>query len=185
VYREAKWWPVAVVIVVMTFVTGGGYLVAAATEPVTGAFVGTLQGSTVVVTDRVSYTIQIGWQLVDQVEEPPSVVISNGAAALETIVQATDDPEGLIEFYLQNLAAQATQLAVSERAEQISLPSGATGLRIAFLAEIPDVAVPIEGEISAFTTGGTGVLFSGYAPQGDYLGQKEGVDAMIGSVVIG
>jgi hypothetical protein len=184
VYREAKWWPVGVVVLVIAFVTGGGYALAAVTEPVTGAFVGALQGDTVVVTDRVSYTIQPGWQLVDQLEEPPSVLISNGAAALETIVQGTDDPEALIEFYLQNLAQQATQLAVSETVEQVSLPSGPTGLRIAFLAQIPDLGVPIEGEISAFTSGGTGVLFSGYAPQGDYFGQKEGIDAMIATGVI-
>lgn len=178
-HRERRWLPVVAVCAVMAAVVAGGYVTADA--------LGGVRGGTVTVSSTVEVTPFPGWELAERFAEPPGVRLTRGAGNLDVIaITFTGTDTDLLAEYVQGvLEPDAEQFQVSEQLEQVSVGSGLSGSRIAYVGLFGDVQAPIEGEVTAVVSpSGTGVLFDGWAPAGQLGFSLDEIDAMIRSAEI-
>jgi len=172
--RQRRWIPVVVLVAVMTGVVSGGY--------VTSDALGETSGETVMVSASVQITPLPGWVLAERFGDPTGIRLTSGSTSLDvaTIPFTETDVDLLASYVGEVLEPDAEQLQVSEEAEPISLASGLTGTRIAYVGLFGDVQAPVEGEVTAVVSpSGTGVIFDGWAPAGQLQFEIDEIDEMI------
>ena len=177
--RERRWLPVLAISAVLVAVVSGGHLAADA--------LGRTRGAAVTVSPSVEITPLPGWELAERFADPPGVRLTKGGANLDvlTLPFTGSDVDLLAEYVQQVLEPDAEQLQVSEQLELVTLGSGLSGSRIAYVGLFGDVQAPVEGEVTAVVSpSGTGVLFDGWAPAGQLQFALDEVDAMIASTEI-
>jgi hypothetical protein len=159
--HERRWIPTIALVAVVVFVVSGGHLLSDALgEPSAGA---------VAVGDSVEVTPLPGWELAGRFEDPTGIRLTSGSASLDVAELPFDASDlDLLREYVDNvLAPQAEQLRPSEEVEPVRLANGLTGLRIAYVGLFGHVQTPVEGEITTVVSPlGTGVVFDGWAPNG-------------------
>lgn len=178
-HRERRWFPVLVISTTLVAVVSGGHLAADA--------LGRARGSVVTLSPSVQITPLPGWELAERFGDPPGIRLTKGGANLDvlTLPSGGSDAELLAEYVQQVLEPDAEQLQVSEQLEQVTLASGLSGSRIAYVGLFGDVQAPVEGEVTAVVSpSGTGVLFDGWSPAGQLQFALDEIDAMIASTEI-
>jgi hypothetical protein len=160
-------------------VVSGGYLVADALgEPAAG---------TIDVGEAVRVTPQPGWELVERFQSPVGIRLTNGSGNLDvaTTPFTGTDIDLLVDYVESVLEPDAKQLQVSGDVEAVPVGSGLTGARIAYVGLFGDVQAPIEGTVTATVSPtGSGVVFDGWAPQGQLRFAADDIEAMIRSTEI-
>jgi len=177
--RERRWLPVLAISAVLVAVVSGGHLAADA--------LGRTRGAAVTVSPSVETTPFPGWELAERFSDPPGVRLTKGGANLDvlTLPFTGSDVDLLAEYVQQVLEPDAEQLQVSEQLELVTLGSGLSGSRIAYVGLFGDVQAPVEGEVTAVVSpSGTGVLFDGWSPAGQLQFALDEIDAMIASTQI-
>jgi len=152
----------------------GGYLVSGA--------VSTPAGTPVEVADVVRVRPLSGWEVAARFDDPPGVRLTRGSGSFDVVVVAFEgDAEDLAtEYVTAVLEPEADQLSVSREAESVTLASGLTGVRVAYVGQFGKAAVPIEGEVTAVVSpSGVGVVFDGWSPEGGLRYVVEDVRSMI------
>ena len=183
--RERKWLPTFGVLLVMAFVSLGGYVFAGETgaavarEPRLGDPVQVVEGLTI----RPLQSWQAGDPLEINLQDVvlEGVRLSGGAAVLDvSAAPGASDPAGIWNVYIQGyVAAEAEQLRISEELEPFTTDQGIQGVRGSYLGVFPGVASPIEGEVAAIVMpDGLGVIAEGWAPEGQLLSHLEDIRAM-------
>jgi hypothetical protein len=171
--RERTVLPLLVLIPVLVAVVFGGYVVDGALS--------SREGGVVVVGSFVRLRPAPGWVVDPSVGDASGVRLTRGNGHLDVLAGPFDgSAEALLRTYVRgSLEPQAEQLSVSDP-ERVALASGAVGLRVAYVGMFQDVAVPIEGELTATVTeAGTGVMFDGWAPSGQLRAVRDDVVSMI------
>jgi hypothetical protein len=169
---------VALVIVVVVL---GGYVTA-------GALVGD-RGGARTVGGAVTVRPASGWVAVDDPADPATEVrFTRGSATLDVFTgQAAGDARALAEAYVRgSLDPSSERLTVPPPAGWVAVPldGGLTGVRLGYIGVFDQSGVPIEGEVTAvITPSGTGVVFDGWAPQGQLRFGLDDVHAMIAGAV--
>lgn len=172
--RQSRWVPVLVLAAVMVGIVSGGYL--------TSDALGRVGGQTVVVSASVSVTALPGWELADRFSDPTAIRLSKGSSSLDVATLPFTGTEiDLLRDWVENvLEPHAEQFRVSESVEQVTLDSGQTGARIAYVGLFGDVQAPIEGEVTAVVSAnGTGVIFDGWAPSGQLQFAIDDIETMV------
>ncbi|HEY7660037.1 MAG TPA: hypothetical protein VIC58_05510 [Actinomycetota bacterium] len=177
--RDRRWFPVVGVAALIVAVVSGGYLVADALgEPAAG---------TIDVGEAVRVTPQPGWELVERFQSPVGIRLTNGSGNLDvaTTPFTGTDIDLLVDYVESVLEPDAKQLQVSGDVEAVPVGSGLTGARIAYVGLFGDVQAPIEGTVTATVSPtGSGVVFDGWAPQGQLRFAADDIEAMIRSTEI-
>ena len=159
--RERRWLPaIALVALIVGMVSGGHVVSGALGEPRAGS---------VSVGDSVVITPLPGWELARRFEDPTGIRLTSGSASLDVAeLPFGGSSVDLLRRYVDDvLAPQAEQLRLSEEVEPVRLANGLTGSRIAYVGLFGDVQTPVEGEITTVVSPlGTGVVFDGWAPNG-------------------
>lgn len=182
--RPNKWLPLIVLLAVMGFVTFGGFLFSGApADPVFSEDVEV--GTAVEVSQGVTIQPAEGWQVTDQVDDPPGIILEGGGGLLLVGVPGgSGSPEELIDFYVSGyLEPQASQLSTGT-VEALTIPAG-TGAAVSYLGVFEGVEIPIEGEVIGIVgPSGIGVVLDGWSQQGTYGAVRDQIRAMAGSVGI-
>jgi hypothetical protein len=188
VVPERRWSPVFLVLLVIVVVLGGGLVAAGSVAGDDGGVIpggGGGLGSPVEVAPGVSVPVASGWSR----EEPPSGIaarFTRGSAILDVFVfqEAATETDLYRSYVDQVLRAGATSLQAGEP-QQIQLDAGTPAARGGYLGTFEGVASPIEGELTAvLTSDGRGVVFDGWAGQGQLAPVLEEIRAMVdGSAV--
>ena len=173
------WGAIAVIAVLMLALTAGGWVIGRA-----GGARSSDAPQAVDLGRRARITIAPGWEIVDQASAPtPYVIVTNGTGSL-AVNELRGDPLQLIRgFVAEVLEPAGEQLTVSDPTS-VELPSGRVVLRVGYVLVRPDVAFPLEGEVTAFQSGRTVVLFDATAPEGAFVTVQPDVEAMIESTEI-
>lgn len=172
----AKWIPTIVVFLVIVFVVLGGYVIAGEPQEID---VGqeSAPGEPVQVTESVTVTPPAGWAVTQRYADPPGVRLTGGSGNLLVVVPAIEvTPEELLEAYVDEiLEPEATQLSVSTKRKELTLPYG-EAVRTSYVGQFEGVASTIEGELTAtVSSGGTPVMFDGWSSQGQYVAVRQEV----------
>lgn len=176
VRRERRWLPALAVASFIVAVVLGGYVTAGAlstpasqTRTVAGA------GTTVTAP---------GWLLVHDLGTPGSAAsrFTRGAGTFDVIAgPAGGDAAAVARTYVvESLEAGASgPLTVSPDLQAVQLAGGVTGARFSYVGVFDQSGVPIEGEVTtAAAPSGVGVVFDGWAPQGQLRFVLDDVHAM-------
>lgn len=172
-HRERRWTPLLGILLVVLFVTFGGYVVAGpAEEPAS------LEPRTVEVLPGVTLTLPPGWENVGPLEVPVGEAgdiltgvrfnRATGNLDLFAVGGFGGTPEDLFSAYISEvLQPAAAQMQSSEVREPFVTDQGVRGTRGYYLGAFTGVASPIEGEVAAMiTSGGTAVIFDAWASEG-------------------
>ncbi len=130
-----------------------------------------------------------GWVAVDDPGDPGTEArFTRGSATLDVFAgPAGGDARALAEAYVRgSLDPNSTRLTVPPPAGWVTVPlaGGLTGVRLGYIGVFDQSGVPIEGEVTAvITPGGAGVVFDGWAPQGQLRFGLDDVQAMIEGAV--
>ena len=168
---EWRWWPLGGVVAVIAVVVLGGYVTSAALSEAAGAPV---QIPGIVQVRPLSGWVESG---AGQVEieiggGAPGLFVhltrGNGNFAVVAVRVGSVSPEELARAYvLGELERGLARLTVSRNLENVTLGSGASAVRLAYVGEVVETGVSIEGEIAVLVTpGGDGVIFDAVAPEG-------------------
>lgn len=139
----------------------GGYVV--------GGAVAVPTGPPVDVAGAVRVQPLAGWEVAARFEDPAGVRLTRGNGSLDVVtVPFEGGADALASLYVTEvLEPEARQLSVSRQAEQVTLASGLSGVRVAYVGQFGRAAVPIEGEVTAVVSpSGVGVVFDGWSPEG-------------------
>lgn len=159
--RQRRWLPPFAVVAVIVGVVSGGHVVSDALGPV--------RAGAVSIGASISVTPLPGWELAGRFEDPEGVRLTRGSTTLDvaTIAFGGSDVELLGSYVTEVLEPDAERFELSPEVETVTLASGLTGARIAYVGLFGDVRAPIEGEVTAVVSpSGTGVVFDGWAPAG-------------------
>ncbi|HEV3474593.1 MAG TPA: hypothetical protein VG602_04435 [Actinomycetota bacterium] len=181
--REARWLPTLGVFLLILFVTLGGFLLGGPGE--IGDPGKTTLGDPISVSPEVRFRPAEGWVIEEQIADPPQVRLVGDIGALYVITApARAGAEGLLQEYRTTvLEPQAGQLSVSDP-EAVTLPAG-PGLRVSYVGTFEGVGTPLVGEITAAVSPqGNGVVFDGWAPEGQFVAVASDVQAMIESAEV-
>jgi hypothetical protein len=154
-------WPVLVVLAVLVFVVGGGYVLGGALSQPAGPPV-ELAG--VVTVQPLS-----GWEVAMRFHDPDGIRLTRGSGNLDVFaVPFGEGPAQLAEEYVRTfLEPEADRLSVSREIETVQLDSGRSAARIPYVGTFGRSQTPIEGEVTAIVSdAGVGVVFDAWAPQG-------------------
>ena len=78
------------------------------------------------------------------------------------------------------LTSQLERLSVSDRVERITLPTGLEAVRFGYIGSQPQTGAALEGSVTAVVApSGNGVVFDGWASQGQLELISEELDVMI------
>lgn len=178
--REARWIPAGVVLVIMLFVTFGGFLFAGETTAVGAEITGgggpgaPIQlGPSVVIHPPASWTAELS-------PDSPEARLSNGVGQMYAAASpVTGTPEQQLQAYIdQALATQASQLSVTE-IQSIQHPSGDAAY-VAYLGTFEGVSAPLEGEAAAVVApSGAALILDGWAPEGQFVGVRDDVRSTV------
>jgi hypothetical protein len=181
--REAKWLPAVGSLVVLLFVSFGGFLVAgepsAATQEITGE--PEEPGQPIQLAPGIGITVPAGWSVEQPEGQPPSLRLSNGVGQMYIAVSpVTGEPDRQLQAYLDEvLRPQASQISTSS-AQPIELPSGNPAAFFAYLGTFEGVSVPLEGEVAAVVApSGTALVLDGWAPEGQFVSVKQDVRSTV------
>lgn len=183
--KELKWLPTLGVLLVMAFVSLGGFVFAG--EPGEAVSAEPRFDDPVRVVEGLTIRPLRSWQVGDPLQIPlqgvtlQGVRVSGGAAVLDvTAAPGAGDPTGIWNVYVEDfVAAEAEHLRVSDELEPFTTDQGIEGVRGAYLGVFPGVTSPIEGEVAAIVMpDGLGVIAEGWAPEGQLLSHLEDIRAM-------
>jgi hypothetical protein len=181
---ERRWPPLIGLMAVIGFVTFGGFFFSGV--PSGSSLAGEVEvGQPVDVAFGVTIQPAAGWEVTDEVGDPPGVILSGGNGLLLVGVPGgAGTPEELVDLYVSGyLEPQASQLSVGG-AETVSLPAGPAAVA-SYVGVFEGVDVPIEGEVFGIIGAtGTAVVLDGWAPEGSYAIVRDQVAAMAGTVAI-
>ena len=175
--EERRWLPAAVVTLVIVVVVLGGYVTA-------GALAGGA-GASHAVGGVVTVRPAPGWVFVGELGSSDAPArFTRGSATLDVLTgSAPGDARTLAQIYVEDtLDPSSNGLSVSPATEwrAASLDGGLTGVRLGYSGIFDQSGVPIEGEVTAVvTSGGAGVVFDGWAPQGQLRFAADDVHAMV------
>ena len=184
--KERKWLPTLGVLLVMVFVSLGGFVFAGEAQQAVGQPEPRF-GDPVAVVEGLTIRPLESWQVGDPLEITlqgvvlQGVRLSGGAAVLDaSAAPGASDPTGIWNVYVQDyLAAEAEQLRISDQLESFTTDQGIQGVRGSYLGVFPGVASPIEGEVAAIVMpDGLGVIAEGWAPEGQLVSHLEDIRAM-------
>jgi hypothetical protein len=181
VRSERRWLPSAAVALVIVVVVLGGYVTA-------GALTGP-EGPARTVGGAVTLRPPAGWEEVVDPDVPGTEArFSRGSATLDVFTgPAVGDARALAESYVRgSLDPSSSRLTVSSPTgwQAVPLDGGLTGVRLGYIGVFDQSGVPIEGEVTAVVTRtGAGVVFDGWAPQGQLRFGLDDVHTMIGRAV--
>ena len=180
---EARWLPTALSLVVLLFVSFGGFVVAgdtsAATQEITGDE--TEPGEPIELVPGVVIHPPQGWSVTRPEGQAPSLRLASGIAQMYIVVSpVAGDPVQQLDAYLNEvLVPQASQISTSP-AESIDLPSGHPAAYFAYLGSFEGVNAPLEGEVAAVVApSGTAVVIDGWAPEGQFVSVQQDVRATV------
>lgn len=181
-----RWLPTGLVALVMSVTVLGGFVVAG-TLPVPDVQAVSLGG---VVTIRPLP----GWEVVhrEEVSLPSAsggilsgaftqLTRGNGALDLLALPEVGGGALALADLYAgEVLSHQLERLSVTDRIEQILLRNGLEAVRFGYIGSEPQSGSPVEGSvIVAVSPAGNGVIFDGWAFQGQLELIAEELTAMI------
>lgn len=185
--HESRWLSAFGALIVILFVTFGGYVVAgdptAAGQEITGDS-GT-PGPPVSV-GPVAIRPAPGWTVSEQIPDPPQLRLTRGTAQLFVVIPPSQaSAPGHLQAYVDEvLEPQAQQLSLSP-VQEVELPSGQLGSLVSYIGAFDGVASPLEGEVLALVSpSGTPVVFDGWAPEGFWVGARDEVRTMVGAAEI-
>ena len=181
-FKERKWIPVFVLIVVTGFMTLGGFFVAAALEDV--------DEQAAVSVGPLTVHPPGGWEVAENLTEPVTGVrLTNGSGYLDAFAGSFGgDSAALYQEYMNILAGSAMQGADRDsqqfrytiEPEPFVGPSGVQGVRGFYIGSFDGLSAPIEGEVFAFVSpAGDGIVFDGWASENQYPAIAEDVRAMV------
>jgi hypothetical protein len=180
----SKWPPLIGLLSVIAFVTLGGFMFSGG--PSGSSLAGTVEvGQPIEVEGGVTIQPAAGWEITDEVGDPPGVILSGGNGLLLVGVPGgAGSPQELVELYVSGyLEPQSSQLSVGG-SEPLPLPAGPAAVA-SYVGVFEGVDVPIEGEvIGIIGASGTAVVLDGWAPEGTYGTVRDQVAAMAEAVAI-
>jgi hypothetical protein len=186
--REARWLPTVLSLVVLLFVSFGGFVVAgdtsAATQEITGDE--TEPGEPIELVPGVIIHPPQGWSVTRPEGQPPSLRLANGIAQMYIAVSpVAGDPVRQLDTYLNDvLVPQASQISTSP-AQSIDLPSGHPAAYFAYLGSFQGVNAPLEGEVAAVVApSGTALVIDGWAPEGQFVSVQQDVRAAVATAEV-
>ncbi len=169
-------WATLVVVGMILAVVLGGYVVAAAlSQPV---------GATVDVAEVVRIHPLSGWAVARRgtIAGAPFAQITRGSGNLEiaALARRGGDAERLATDYARIvLSPRLSQLSTSTEID-VTLRSGLSGVRFAYVGVESATGASIEGEVTAVVApSGNGVVFDGWGPAGSLSFIRSDIDAMI------
>ncbi len=177
--RERRWGPAAAVLAALVVVVFGGHVVAGALSERLGV--------PVTVGGVLRLTPLSGWQLARRFGDPPGAQLTRGDGNLTFLaIPFSGTAEDLTREYVnQILSPDSQQLSVSRQFEPVTLDSGLTGVRIAYVGLFGRAHASIEGEVTAVVSpSGAGVVFDGWAPNGLLQYVSDDLHEMIDSVEV-
>jgi hypothetical protein len=179
--REARWIPTAAVLVIMLFVTFGGFLFAGETGAVGAEITGDGgPGAPIQLGSSVVIHPPGGW-VAEPSPDSPEVRLSNGVGQMYAAASpVTGSPEQQLQAYIeQALSPQASQLSVTE-IQAVEHPSGNDAAFVAYLGTFEGVSSPLEGEVAAVVApSGTALILDGWAPEGQFVAVRDDVRATV------
>ncbi len=167
-------------LVVLLFVSFGGFLVAGETGAATQRLRGERDGEPgqpIELGPGVVVHVPPGWSVEQPLGEPPSLRLSSGVGHMYLAVSpVTGDPLRQLQTYLDEvLRPQASQISTSAT-EPIDLPSGNPAAYFAYVGSFEGVSAPLEGEVAAIVApGGTALVVDGWAAEGQFVSVQEDV----------
>ena len=177
VREERRWIPTATAALIVVVVVWGGYAVAGVlTSPA---------GQPHTVGDAVTIRPAAGWQLVGALGPAgEGARFTRGSGTLDIFTgSATEDPRALAQAYVEeSLDPSSSRLMLTPASEWRAVPlqGGLTAVRLGYGGIFDQSGVPIEGEVTAAVgTGGIGVVFDGWGPQGQLRFVLDDVHAMV------
>jgi hypothetical protein len=180
-----RWLPTVIVALVMSFTVLGGFVVAGALpEPAVQAVplggvvtIHPLPGWEVVLRERISIPSASGALS----GEFAQLTRGNGALDVVAVPGVGGTALELADLYAgEVLSRQLERLSVSERVEGILLRNGLQAVRFGYIGSEPQSGSPIEGSVTVIvSTSGNGVVFDGWAFQGQLELIVEELAAMI------
>jgi hypothetical protein len=174
--REARWIPTGVVLLIMVFISFGGFLFAGETGAV-GAEItgGGGPGAPIQLGSGVVIHPPSGW-VAEPSPDSPEVRLSNGVGQMyATASPVTGSPEQQLQAYIdQVLSPQASQLSVTE-IQAIEHPAGDAAF-VAYIGTFEGVSAPLEGEVASVVgPGGSALILDGWAPEGQFIAVRDDV----------
>jgi hypothetical protein len=180
-YKERKWIPVLVLFVVTSFMTLGGYFVAASMEDVQ-------EQSTVNIAGTLVVHPPDGWEVAENLTQPVTGVrMANGSGYADIFAGSFGgDSAGLYQEYMNILSESASvdreaqQFRYTLQPEPFVGPSGIEGVRGFYIGSFDGLSAPIEGEVFAFVSArGDGIIFDGWASENQYPAVADDVREMV------
>jgi len=160
-----RWLPTLVVFGAMLVTVLGGYVVAGATS--------TEPAGPVEVGGVVLVRPAAGWALAGRFAsgDVPGARLTRGSGNLDVLAAPFDGDAGdLANLYVEEgLRAQADagRLSTSPSLESVIVASGLGASRFSYVGVFERGGAPVEGEVTVLVSpGGSGVIFDGWAPEG-------------------
>lgn len=186
-----RWLPTGLVALVMSVTVLGGFVVAG-TLPVPDV-------QEVALADVVTIHPLPGWEVVHREEvflpSPSDGVLSgefaqltrgNGALDLLALPEVGGEALALADLYAAEvLGHQLERLSLTDRIERILLRNGLEAVRFGYIGSEPRSGSPVEGSVTlAISPAGNGVIFDGWAFQGQLELIVEELTAMIDGAAV-
>lgn len=165
----------AVLVVLLGIVVGGCYASNALAN---------LPPKPINVSHGVSLTAPWDWEYSGKSEDGNTILLSRGNGSLAVGVDDNPDPRAALEKARADFTADGRVTASEIRTVSGARPDGQDVLRFAYSGTFPDIAVPVEGEVTAVAGDGFVVLFDGWAGVGDYVTVRDEVATMISGATI-
>jgi hypothetical protein len=180
---EARWVPTIVSLLVLMFVSFGGFLVTGKTGAATQESTGDPDAPDQPIELGPGVTIRVppGWSAERVQGQPPSLRLSNGIGQMYAAVSpVAGDPGQQLQAYLDEvLRPQASQISTSP-AQAVDLPSGDPAFSIAYLGSFEGVNAPLEGEVAAVVApSGAALIVDGWAPEGQFVSVQQDVRSTV------
>jgi hypothetical protein len=181
-----RWFPSALVALVMSVTVLGGFVVAETlpepeVRPVALAGILTIRpvpGWEVVRREQATVPLPSGGVVSGEFVQ---LTRGNGALDLLALPGVGGDALELADLYAAEvLASQLERLSVSDLVERITLPIGVEAVRFGYIGSQPDTGAALEGSVTAVVaSSGNGAVFDGWASRGQLELISEELVAMI------
>jgi hypothetical protein len=182
---ERRWLPVLGVVAVILLVSGGARTVADATagppQPPTGV------PGTVIVQPRPGWSVDPGARVDDGSLHEVLLVRGTADLLLVGIDGYGGSASDLARDYVERvLGARFAQLSVGRVAGPVALHNGVPAVQFGYVG-VTEGGVSVEGAVTIAIAGGSrdGVVFDGYAPEGDLAWAAGDIRAMVAGAEVG
>ena len=176
--RRARWVGPLAVVLMLSILGLGGYAIDVPLSDLTGR--------PITVGGEVRIVPLSGWR-VTQGSAGDAVSLTRGGGNLQiTTGPFSSEPEELLTAYVREVVQpHASHLEVSRTTKPVKLDSGATGVRVGYLAASTASAIQIEGEVTAVVSPtGRGAVFNAWAPRALFPFERGDVDHMIATAEV-